>query len=1347
MSHKLRLIAFAILFFAGLAHSQDYIPDELEGWQQWVLHDKAWRECPFYFDRSAAERGDFVCVWPGELSLDVSASGGRFSQAWTVYGENQWVALPGSERHWPDRVTANGRDIEVISRNGVPSVSLAPGRWQLAGRFAWDERPGVLRISPLSGLLDLTVDGAAVDRPDMNRRGVFLGEREEDTREADEVSVDVYRLVQDGVPTELLTFMEIDVSGGVREEEFGPVLPDGFIPMDLVSDLPARLESDGKLRLQVRPGTWEIRISARAQGVLDEIVAPPTGANLPDTEIWSYQSNNVLRITAPEGLPPVDPSQVYVPEDWMALAAFRIEPGSVLTIAERSRGMVSASNELHLDRTMWLDFAGDGFVVKDAVSGNMITDWRLDLGAPYALLSATESDESLLVTQGEEPDSTGVELRQTDVELEAIGRSETRGRMPATGWRTRFASVVTDLNLPPGHKLLAAPGVDNARGSWVENWALLDFFLVLIITIGVWRLFNPVAGIIALLALVLGFHEMLAPRWLWLNLLIAIALLRVAPPGRLFRLVRGYQLVSAVLLIIALDPFIAAQVRIAIYPQLEPQFARPAVMYDMAEPAAVRPDEAAQRERAAAMKVAPESDVVLEEIVVLSTKRAYSFSRYAPNAIVQAGPGIPAWRWNSYRLEWSGPVDPEQSMRLVVLPRWAVTIMRFLLVAVTGLFAAILAAEIVNRRWRLPGGLTLGRPGGASAAALVCLALGLSTGEPAVAEMPDKELLQQLEQRLLEPPACVPRCAEIAGATVDVGLESVRMDLSIHASEEVAIPLPGSAKGWRPTSVLVDGAGNTRVLRGARGALWIYVTPGRHQVSLAGGIPAVDSLEIAFPTPPRVVEARANGWMITGIQDRHLPSGSLQLTRLQTGGDDAVRWESSRFPVFVHVTRRVMMDLDWTVATFIDRVAPDVGALTLEVPLLDGESVVSGDFQVEDGKVLVTMGPSQESVSWNSRLPLTSPLLLRAPEGEFWTETWHFGVGSIWNVSFSGVPESNADNYSSGARRTEFAPRAGEELVVTATRPEANAGSTLAFDAVDIKVTHGNRSSDVELKLDYRSTRGAQHVVRLPADAEVTSARIDGQNQTLRAEDGELTLPILPGEHTVEIAWRAPGGMGFRTWSPEVDLGAPAGNIRTSLSRPSDRWLIATSGPQLGPAVLYWTELVVLLLAAVILGRIRLVPLATWQWVILGLGFSTFSWAALAAVVVWLFVCGARERFGVAALNWWQFNLLQVLIVGLTVIAMLSIISALPQGLLGTPDMHVVGYGSRAALLSWFADHSVAVLPRASLITVPMWIYKVLILAWALWLSFALVRWLPWAWNCFTRDGFWRQRNEVSDIT
>jgi hypothetical protein len=43
----------------------------------------------------------------------------------------------------------------------------------------------------------------------------------------------------------------------------------------------------------------------------------------------------------------------------------------------------------------------------------------------------------------------------------------------------------------------------------------------------------------------------------------------------------------------------------------------------------------------------PVPSSAVEEIVVTGSRARQEFSRYAPNAIVQAGPGIPSWRWKT----------------------------------------------------------------------------------------------------------------------------------------------------------------------------------------------------------------------------------------------------------------------------------------------------------------------------------------------------------------------------------------------------------------------------------------------------------------------------------------------------------------------------------------------------------------------------------------------------------------------------------------------------------------------------------------------------------------------------
>ena len=1342
----------AMCFMATAATAQDWVPDELRGWEDWVLKDREYRDCPLRFDSRASERSDFQCVWADTLDLDADASGARFSQGWSVSADSQWVTLPGDARHWPDNVRANGQPVEVVARDGRPAVRLDSGNWRLTGQFAWDERPGVLQLPSPTGLVVLTVDGAKVARPDINQSRLFLGERvQEDAREVDSVRTAVYRLVVDDVPTHLVTELQIDVSGSVREEAFGSVLPDGFVPVLLDSELPAKLEADGTLRLQVRPGRWTVYLAARGGGVVDNIQRPPQSDNMPSQEIWSFEASSELRVAAVEGLPPVDPMQVDVPDDWLDYPAYRVDADTVFSVAEKSRGVVSAVNDLVLNRTLWLDFNGEGYTFEDSLSGEMRTDWRLDMGGIFSVLSATENGDNLLITNGATNGQSGIEVRNTDVDVNAIGRVATRSEMPVAGWDSRFSSVNVTLNLPPGHKLLTAPGVDRAAGSWMSQWQLLDFFMVLIITIGVWRMFGPAAGVVALGALALTFHEAGAPAWLWLNLLIAMALLRVAPAGRLRQVVSGYQSLSALALLIALVPFLAGQIRSAVYPQLEPQDSTSGLFHLGARMEAPddqvlrfeRPAESAARE--SMIRATDSEGDMLEEIIVFSksSNARQSFSRYAANAIVQAGPGIPSWGWNSHRLSWSGPVDPDQTMRLVIMPRWLVSALRFLAAGFALLLAGILAAEMFGRRLRLPGGFELVK-GASTVAAVAIIGSSLVVGQSAHAQVPDQEILEELEQRLLEPPNCVPRCAEISSADVRVSADAIEIRLDIHALENVGIPLPGSLAGWRPDTVLLENAGRARLVRAPNGNLWLNASAGRQQVTMRGPIPAVDTLELSFPTPARVVSVDADGWFVAGIQDRRLTSGSLQLTRLrsESDGDGAARWESSRFPAFVTVHRSVDLDLDWRVYTEIERIAPAQGALTLEIPLLDGETVVSGEFTVEDGKVIVSMNPQEDSVSWASNLPLTSPLTLTTSDGSSWTEVWRFSTGNVWNAQFDGIPESNMDTYAEGVRSAVFHPRNGESLTVTTTRPEASDGTTLAFDNVRTTVAEGQRSRAVNMTLSYRSTRGAQHSIGLPATAEVTSVTIDDEEQTLRAVGGTLTIPILPGEHVVNVEWREDGVGRFISKTPLVELGAPASNIETVMTLSRDRWLLATTGPQLGPAVLYWSELLALVVFTFVLGKIKLTPLTQKHWLLLGLGFSTFNWFVLILVAAWLIVCGFRQNWDGDA-PWWRYNLVQIAIAGFSVVALYNIVVALPAGLLGTPDMHVTGNGSYGGTLKWFADRTDSVLPLSSAVSVPLWIYKALILAWALWFSFALLRWLPWVWKCLNAGDLWRTNKPV----
>ena len=1329
-------LAGAVLAALGVQGAQDVaVPEALEDWREWVLHGFEHRGCPFLHDSDAAARSDFVCAWPGRLGIEVDAGGGRFEQRWAIYGTEQWVALPGDAEHWPRDVIRDGQPASLVLRDGRPALRLVPGEHRIAGRFAWRERPPKLAVPPETGLVALAVDGVRVALPRRDD-GLWLGAASTEPKAEDALAVKVFRRLADDVPTRLATHLHLDVSGGVREELLSPVLPPGFVPLALQSDLPARLE-DGALRLQVRPGFWEVTVDARADDVLADVAVPAPERTMPATEVWGYDSDPMLRITSAEAPRPVDPLLVGAP--WSDLPTFRLAPGDTLTIVERSRGATDAGNELALERDLWLDFDRRGFTFLDHVTGTMRADWRLETVRPYVLLAAKEGGSALPVTRGENADGGeaedggGIEVRRRDVDVQALGRVADGGAMPVSGWRTNMTAATT-LHLPPGNKLLAAFGVDDAPSSWMGRWRLLDFFVLLVVATATARLYGRAAGVVALLALALSFHESGAPVWTWLNLLAAAALARVAPSGRLQRVTQRYRLVSFALLLLFLVPFLIAQIRMAAYSQLEQSSYRGAEtigLFEMLAGTERRPDVTGSYIRRAEFDLPAEATEVAEDVAEAIVSGAVL---YETDALTQTGPGRPAWKWSPHALSWSGPVDEARTMRLVVAPPWLTAMLRVLTVAALGLLAAIFAFDLLGHAWRWP---VWKRAASGAVAAAVAVAALLAPGPSASAETPPQALLDQLEERLLAPPDCVPDCADVVHARVEVGEDDLVIELHVHAFEAVAVPLPGAANGWLPAEAAIDQT--PLAVERRDDVLWTRLERGRHVVTVRGPLPSEETVEIPFPASPRAIAATSDHWLVTGIRDGALSTGSLSLRRLREGQADLpeAAWEASRLPPFVRIERSVHLGrIDWGVSTRVHREAPSTGAVELRVPLLDGEAVVSGEPS-QDGHITVAMHPTQRSFEWRSTLPQRSSMSLRALADRPWREVWRLAVGGTWRVASEGVPASEPDADAPGGHLT-FHPRPGETLALTIAKPQAVDGPTLAIDAVELETTAGERWRNSRLELAYRSTRGASHVLRLPEDASLAAVSIDDAPVPLAMAAGELDVPIEPGEHTVSIAWQAPNPAGLRVATPAVELGAPASNLTTRIEMPA-RWLLFATGPTLGPAILYWSELIALIAASVLLGRFRVTPLRWHNWLLLGLGFSTSSWIAFALVAAWLLAHGTRKNWG-ADLERTLYNALQIGFGLLTLIAFAAILAGIQSGLLGSPDMSVTGFESSGKQLSWFADKTAGAMPQAAVYSLPMWAYKALILAWALWLSFALMRWLPWVWRCFADGGLWRAK-------
>ena len=1335
-------LAALLLLLAAPVLAQE-APPALRDWKDWVLHDVPTHACPVMASGQGLS-GERPCAWPGRLLLDAGKDGARFSLDVHVDARS-WVPLPGDERQWPQQVTIDGKPAAVLPHGDAPAVQLEPGDYALRGALPWTHRPTRLRVPESIGLVALTLDGSAVDRIERNGDQLTLGEAAATQRAADALSMRVFRRLSDGMPPRLETQLQLNVTGSARELLLGPALPAGFVATSLQGDLPARLENDGRLRIQLRPGEWVLTLDARGTQVLSGIALHLPAEPWPRQETWSYADDPALRGTRVQGQA-TDAAQADVPGGWEALPAFVLDDRNGLAIEQGTRGGEGGQgDQLTLDRQLWLDFDGRGFTAADHLAGTLRRSLRLDVAAPWQLLNASQGGTPLLVTaQGHSP--SGVELRQTAVNLSAGLRFPARGAMPSGGWQAPLDAINATLHLPHGYRLIGAAGADRSPDSWIAQWSLLDLFVVAVIALLAGRLAGWPWALVALGFLALSQHEGGAPRWT-LAAVLALALLVRA-------LLRGSAHIGAgallVLCVLWALPFASTQMEYALHPQLEqrsPVMFAPAAGLDeervvKAQPAGVEeastnavpappapPAPPAALPQYAAKAKAPR--VLPLSAVTVTGNRVTAADTLGKemdaHSIVQAGRGTPQWdNGNNYALGWSGPITGEQTTRLVIAPAWLVRLLRVLMLVLLATLLGKLVLQLIGplqapwRRWRAGGAVAL-------------LAMLLVPHLAHAQSTPGSELLAQYRDRLVEAPPCAPQCASIAQASVQANGDRLALDLDVHAGTAVAVPLPQGDDALSLQSATVDGR-DAQLLRTGSNVL-VKLDRGVHRVALRYGLASADTASLRFALHPQRVVFGGDGWKAEGVDDDRLLGDSLALNRVRNGGDGkSMDVVAQAFPPYVKLTRTLQLGTQWTVRNTVERLAPEEGGFSLDLPLLPGEHPLGDDLRVHDGRIGLTFSAGQQEVSWTSRLDRADALALSAPNLGERAEQWVLQSAPMWHVETKGVPAVVSDD------GLAFQPLPGERLTVAVSQPGAVPGDSLAFDLVNMASHAGDRVTETQLTLVARSTRGGEHAIGLPAGAELLEARRDGTPLNLAVRDGKLSLPLVPGTHTYSLRLREPQGVGLATRTPALSLGAPAANITLVHALPVDRWVLWTWGPTAGPAVLYWSQLVVLLLAAWLLARHAPTPLRFHQWLLLGLGFSAFAWGAYAFVVAWLILLGLRARWTAPERFRAGFNICQGALAVVTLAALAVLVSAVPKGLLGLPDMHVAGNGSTAWQLAWFADQTDDALPHAGVLSVSIWVYKIAMLLWALWLANALIGWLRWGFDAWSRGGYWRPR-------
>ena len=321
-------------------------------------------------------------------------------------------------------------------------------------------------------------------------------------------------------------------------------------------------------------------------------------------------------------------------------------------------------------------------------------------------------------------------------------------------------------------------------------------------------------------------------------------------------------------------------------------------------------------------------------------------------------------------------------------------------------------------------------------------------------------------------------------------------------------------------------------------------------------------------------------------------------------------------------------------------------------------------------------------------------------------------------------------------------------MKINLTALKAAPGQSLTIDSVRVDYHIGKGYNTIELSARIRTSRGGQHPIMSPENTILKSVTINGVSFPVTGTSKQFMVPLKPGTQTIEVEWQQvvqweTGWIfsiikPFIMQLPEIDLQHNSSNIDIFFHLPDKVWLLLTGGPRLGPAVLIWSYILIILLSAVLLGKYGQSNLKIGQWVLLGLGLVILEPVSIVLVAAWFLAIGMWKKG--SPRSPFLFNLMQICLVAWSLFVAFCFYRAVQNGLLGIPDMQVAGNGSTHEILHWTQDRSDHILPRPWIGACSLYAYRAAMFLWALWFASNAVSWTKWVVQAFREKGMWKRK-------
>ena len=1331
---------------------------DIESVKKWIVENSDIKyHAPHIFNNYKQSQ----LLWYTPANISVKGNTITFSFNVDVYSDSLiTVELPGDATNWPFSVKVNSKEQPIIRNSNSPVILLKRGTYKISGLFNLKKLPNQLTVPSGIGIIRLRVDGKNIDYPmfengkvQLKKNTTFRGSSQNN------LTARLYRRVNDGVPTTVTTVVKLTVTGKAREVNLGVVTVDSTELISLKSIIPAMINGNGELKVQVKPGIWIITFDSRY--LYDPQVfgyRQNKNSIKVENEIWSFSQDRSFRSFNFSGAAQVDPKQVQIPTSWRNLPTFVLNSGDSLVLHKIENYQRKSEDKLTLNRDMFLDFSGKGYTVLDKISGTIANDGSLFMIPPYMIGSIKNNGRDELIITVDS--SNGINLKEGKVNLTVSSRvGNVKGAIPIVGYNKNVGSESITLLLPPGWDLFHAKGIDIVSGSRVSKWTLWDLFLVLLVTVLIYKIGGVKWSVGSFFMFILLYHFKGMPKLLLLNIAISVLILVNLGIGKFRNFVKNYSILSLILIAVSLIPFSVQLIRSVIYPSLDSSNGSYRYSYVQGKKSGV--DDvlgSIRRGGGSNLKIREQrSSSIHKEVDKLDgapstrpiqratnsyDKDIRSISR---NEKVQTGPGIPTWSWNSYQLVWDGTVLQSGRFKLFLISPFMNAMGKVLgLILLIALFIKL--SLIVNNTESCKDekkGVPL-TPSSIVLLLILCIP-SLSSAQSYPPQYLFNKLNKSVTDSLNRVPSFYPHSAEVRNGEITAQDNRVTLSMWISSYDTVAFPIIVRGQKNLPISIKVNGkesgtinSFNTNAINQTLPCYTALLNKGINKVEV-NWVVDDNSLEIDFATKVHNIKVATKKWSYEGIENGSVQGNKVVLTKrvISKSKNELIQ---PTFKPFFKIKRNFYFGYRQTVTTTIQRVTPLSVPVTVTFPKITGETFISTNVTVDSDSISVSFPANVNRITLNSQLPMVNTLTLLAPNSYNYSEEWHIDYDSRFKVTTKGVNSLLGRN-----RSWKVTPK--DTLFVSISKPEPMAGKSYTIKNVKVSIEDGRNRRDTKVELNVTSSLGGNIWAKLPKGISLKYLRLNGIEQAITEREDTLFMPINPGSNTIEFSYSQNRGISIVSKSDSILLSDSSTNIATTYKANRSRWILFLRGPLFGPSILVWSVIVTMFIVAVALSKYVKSDITLADWVILFIGIASIHYLSVVPFVLTVILLSRREQTRIdSTTKWWEFNILQVFLATIAILSLIILVFMIPTGLIGLPRMSIVGNGSSSYLFNWYQDRAGQLLPIVSVYSLPMWFYRVLRLVWSIWLSIKIISWIKWEWKAFSNGGVWlKNPNKKSD--